>query len=142
MSGLSARSSKPKGKPTKAVDRPFDPKVLARATRLVAAYRIILEADEDVGFVGHALELPTVFGDGATPTECVASVREALAVTVATMIELGQRPPLASSLAKRQTQVNIRLTNEEKLVLEEAARRQGFRGLSDYIRSAAIARAG
>jgi predicted RNase H-like HicB family nuclease len=115
---------------------------MARATEIASGYKIILESDEDVGFVGHALELPTVFGDGPTPTECVASVREALAVAVATMLEMGERPPLASSQAKRQTQVNIRLTDEEKLLLEDAARRQGFRGLSDYIRSAALGRAG
>jgi predicted RNase H-like HicB family nuclease len=139
MSGRSSKSSKRKAK---AADRPFDPKVMVRAKEIAAGYKIILETDKDVGFVGHALELPTVFADGQTPTECVASVRESLATTVATMIELGQRPPLASSQAKRQTQVNIRLTDEEKLLLEDAARRQGFRGLSDYIRSAALAKAG
>jgi predicted RNase H-like HicB family nuclease len=115
---------------------------MARAKEIAAGYKIILEADEDVGFVGHALELPTVFADGPTPTECVMAVREALAAAVATMIEMGQRPPLASSQAKRQTQVNIRLTDEEKLLLEDAARRQGFRGLSDYIRNAALGRTG
>lgn len=141
MSGRSSKSSKRKTKAAR-LDQPFDPKVMTRAREVAARYKIILEADPDVGFVGHALELPSVFADGPTPTDCVMAVREALAAAVATMFEQGQRPPLASSQAKRQTQVNIRLTDEEKLLLEDAARRQGFRGLSDYIRNAALSRAG
>jgi uncharacterized protein (DUF1778 family) len=37
--------------------------------------------------------------------------------------------------------VNIRLSSDEQLFLEDAARRAGFRGLSDYLRSVALARA-
>jgi uncharacterized protein (DUF1778 family) len=34
--------------------------------------------------------------------------------------------------------VNLRLSAEEKLRLETAAQRKGFRGLSDFIRAAAL----
>lgn len=82
--------------------------------------------------------MPTVFADGQTPDACVKAVREALTVAVATMLEDGKRPP--TSPTKRSVQVNIRLTPDEKLALEETATRLGFKGLSDYIRHAALTR--
>jgi uncharacterized protein (DUF1778 family) len=36
-------------------------------------------------------------------------------------------------------QANVRLTPEEKAILESRAKAKGFRGLSDYIRAAALA---
>jgi uncharacterized protein (DUF1778 family) len=38
-------------------------------------------------------------------------------------------------------QINVRLTPEEKLLLEEMARSKGFRGISDFVRSASLANA-
>jgi len=82
--------------------------------------------------------MPTVFADGQTPDACVRAVREALTVAVATMLENGKRPPTSAN--RRSVQVNIRLTPDEKLALEEAASRMGFKGLSDFIRHAALNR--
>jgi uncharacterized protein (DUF1778 family) len=48
---------------------------------------------------------------------------------------------MPASAGRRQRQLNIRLTEDENLRLEEAARRQGFRGVSDYVRFAALSRA-
>ena len=39
----------------------------------------------------------------------------------------------------RTEQVNVRLTSEEKLLLEEAAKNKGSRGLSDFIRTTTLA---
>lgn len=52
------------------------------------------------------------------------------------MIEDGRTPPL--DVKRRAAQVNVRLSAEEKLVLEETARREGFKGLSDFIRHLAL----
>lgn len=41
-------------------------------------------------------------------------------------------------MGKRTQQVNVRLTPEEKVILEGTARRKGFEGLSDFIRAAAL----
>jgi hypothetical protein len=38
------------------------------------------------------------------------------------------------AVKKRPAQINVRLTPEEKLLLEETARQEGFKGLSDFIR--------
>jgi predicted RNase H-like HicB family nuclease len=121
-----------------APDRPFDDRVFNEARRVVSSYRLILELDEGLGYVGSSVEVPTVMADGKTPDECVRATREALAVAVATMLEMGRRPP--SGRATRSVQVNLRLTAEEKLALEAAANRMGFKGISDFVRAAAMER--
>ena len=65
--------------------------------------------------------------------------REILTTAVAYMLEVGEVPPAAASENKRTEQINIRLTVEEKLLLEERARSKGFRGISDFVRSASLA---
>jgi len=117
---------------------PFDPAVLRRAKKIVVDYRLILEEDAELGYIGSAVEMPTVFADGRTADECVKAIRHALAVAVATMIESGRRPP--SSRGKRSAQVNVRLTPDERFHLQDAAARLGFRGLSDFIRAVALER--
>jgi len=79
-----------------------------------------------------------VMADGKTPDVCVSSLREALVAAVATMLELGQRPPTPAARSQRTAQINIRVSEEEKLILEDAARRSGFRGVSDFVRSTAL----
>jgi len=54
------------------------------------------------------------------------------------MIENGQRMPVPESEEQRTEQINLRLTRSEKYRLEDSARRGGFRGVSDYVRSAAL----
>ena len=127
-----------KSKSSKAIDRPFDPDVLKRAREIAARYQVIIE-DEEGLYVGRGLELPNAYEDGRTPDECVRKAREMFVSVVATMIEDGEVPPPPAKEGKRTEQVNVRLSAEEKLVLEASARRKGFAGLADYIRSAAIA---
>jgi hypothetical protein len=54
--------------------------------------------------------------------QCVADTREAFVGVVAYLIEQGQRPPAPAQAGTRSEQVNVRLTAEEKLLLEAAAR--------------------
>lgn len=119
------------------IDRPFDARIWRHAVALVAGYRLILEPDPDVGYIGRSIELPNVIADGSSPDDCVRETRLALATAVATLVELGRRPP-APSTARRTEQLNIRLTAEERLILEESAQRHGFRGISDYLRSVVL----
>ena len=117
------------------LDRPFDNAVWDHARRVTRQYRIILER-EPHGFLARSLEMPMVMVHGSTANQCEKKVRDALCVAAATMIEQGHTPPL--SVRKREAQVNVRLTVEEKLVLEETAKREGFKGLSDFIRHLAL----
>jgi uncharacterized protein (DUF1778 family) len=59
-------------------------------------------------------------------------------VAVATMLEDGQSPPAPAREGHRSAQVNVRMTPEEKAVLESRAKAKGFRGLSDFIRSSML----
>ena len=80
----SKKSSVPKTVATKTgIDRPFKPDIIKRARQLARQYRLILEPDSEVGFIGRSIELPSVFADGESADDCVAATREALAVAVA-----------------------------------------------------------
>jgi len=109
-----------------------------KARKIVADYRIILERNERLGFIGSSVELPTVFADAKTPEKCYKATEDALMVAVATMIECGQRPPQPAFAGRRTEQVNVRLTSEEKLLFANAATNLGFKGISDFIRSTAL----
>ena len=122
----------------KPIDRPFDPKIIKRAKDIAATYRIVIHTDEDLGYFGTSVEMPTVMADGATVEACVAELKEALIGAVATMLEMGDKPPLPASSGKREQQVNIRMTADERMRIEEAARQAGFRSVSDFIRAAAL----
>ena len=112
--------------------------VLRRASALAAQYRLMLEPHEEVGYIGTALEMPGVMADGGTPNRCVAQLREALVLAVAVMLEKGESPPTPATGRQRNQQINIRLTAEEKRMLEEAAESRQFRGISDFVRAAAL----
>ena len=127
-----------KSKKSKAVNRPFAPSIMARAKKLTERYQIIL-AYEDGEWFGHGLELSTVFADGKTVARCVKNTRDALIAAVATMLERRETPPVPASSGLRSEQVNVRLTPEERAVIEAAAKQKGFRGLSDFVRAGAMA---
>jgi len=122
-----------------AIDRPFAPEILRRAREIAEQYTIILQPDPDLGYFGRGLEFPYAMDDGKTPDECVRKTREAFVAAVATMLEKGQIPPAPAVEQRRDEQVNIRLTPEEKFLLEEAARAKGYRGLSDFMRATSLA---
>jgi len=143
MCAKSNGSSKRKAKGNKTADRAggisgsFAAANAREAAAITARYQVILEA-EDGHWYGRGLELPHVFGDGATPDKCVAATREALTAAVAYLLEQGQKPPAPARTGRRTEQVNVRLTSEEKAIIEGTARRKGFSGLSDYLRAAAL----
>ncbi|MEW6249252.1 MAG: hypothetical protein AB1716_01280 [Planctomycetota bacterium] len=87
------------------------------------------------------VEMPTVFARGATADAAIAGLREALTVAVATLLERGEVPIAPAAVDTRREQINIRVSRPERLRIEAAARRSGYRGVSDYIRASALARA-
>ena len=119
------------------IRRPFAPGVLRRARAIVDAYQVVVRI-EDGEYVGRGLEYPECIGIGATAAAAVEETRAAMVAGVAVMLERGQSPPPPASEGARTEQVNIRFSAEEKLALETAARQQGFRGVSDYVRAAAL----
>lgn len=140
MSPKSKKSSKAKRKTTKQLQTPFEPALLRRAKKWVADYRLILEEHDSIGYVGSSVEMPSVFAQGETAEACIKETRRALAIAAATMLECGLKPPASASTEKRDVQVNIRLTSNERLQISETARRLGYKGISDFIRTLAIER--
>jgi predicted RNase H-like HicB family nuclease len=124
-------------KSAKAIDRPFDVHTMAKAVKVAEQYQVIL-AFEDGHWYGRGLELPNIHGDGKTVNQCVESTRDAFAGWVAYLLEEGQRPPMPAREGTRTAQVNVRLTSEEKVLLEATAKRKGYSGLSDFVRAAAM----
>lgn len=122
------------------IDRPFDAAILRRARQIADGYQIILQFEDGL-YYGRGLEMPTVMNHGKTPDACVRATRDILTTAVAYLLEKGETPPAPASENKRTEQVNVRLTPEEKLLLEEAARSKGYRGVSDFVRSTSLASA-
>ena len=114
--------------------------VLNKAKKISDEYCITIEKNPKLGYIGSAVEFPTVFADAETPEACYKATKEALMVAVATMIECGQRPPQPASAELRTEQVNVRLTAKEKLLFANAAMSLGFKGISDFIRNSALDR--
>ena len=130
MSETSRKSSKP-------INRPFPPAILRKARAIAQTYQIVLH-QEDGEYYGRSVEMPNIMNDGATPDQCVKATRDILTTAIAYMLETGQAPPSAASEQKRTEQINVRVTAEEKLILEEAARGKGYRGLPDFVRSVSL----
>ena len=133
---MSGKSKDTSGK----IDRPFAADMLKRAKEIARRYQVIVWFEDDE-YYGRGLELPGVMADGKTAAACHAAVQEAMQFAVATLLEQGETPPPAAVEGQRVEQMNIRLTAEEKLELETAAKQQGYRGLGDFVRTSAIAAA-
>ena len=61
-------------------------------------------------------------------------------LTVATMLEDGERPPVPVRTGERAGQINIHLAAAEKTLLENRSWAGGFRGVSDYVRTPVLER--
>ncbi len=134
ITAISKKTSK-----TKAIDRPVEPAVMKRAIAIAERYQVVMRREED-GWFGRGLELPGAMGDGATPTKCAQSIKDSMAAGIAYMIEEDLPIPPAALDAIKPVQLNFRVSADEKLRYEEAARQRG-QSLSEFIRSAASAAA-
>src|SRR4051812_22991531 len=90
---------------------------IAAARQAMREYTFLIEPDEELGFVGSAMEMPTVMSDGRSRNECVADLEFALETALGAMVEQGKPLPDPVSSATRSEQVNIRLTAREKQLL-------------------------
>ena len=119
------------------IERPFEAGILAKAVQIVQKYKFVLEFT-DGEFFGQCLELPGACGDGKTPDACLTHTRESAVAVAAYMLEKGQKLPIPAREGIRTEQVNIRLSSDEKAAISANADRFGFKGLADYMRTAAI----
>jgi len=140
-------AGKPASKPTERaaepasdLARPFEKGVWSEAERIARHYKSVLEP-ADAGFLATAIEMPTVFERGPTADEAIQNLQTALTVAIATLLERGEVPVAPASADIRREQINIRVSRPERLMIESAARRSGYRGVSDFVRATALSRA-
>jgi predicted RNase H-like HicB family nuclease len=107
------------------------------AAKMAVQYQVSVWS-EDGHWYGRCAELPNCLGDGDTADACVASVREAVVAGLAADLADGLGAPAPARQGIRTEQVNVRMSLDERSAIEAAASRLGFRGISDYMRSAAI----
>ncbi len=98
------------------LDRPFDPKVLAEAKRIVRDYTVVIEAYAGMGYMGHTVELPEVFGDGKTRNKCLEHTIESTEVTVAFMLEEQRQIEIAEKVMREHRDVLRKLAVSREVV--------------------------
>jgi predicted RNase H-like HicB family nuclease len=105
-------------------------------------YRLVITWEDDLdGYFGRTAEMPSVMADGPTVEECARETMNATIASIATLLEKGEPVPAPASEGRRDQQVNVRLTLDEKDRIDAAARQAGFRSVSDFIRHAALDKA-
>jgi predicted RNase H-like HicB family nuclease len=115
------------------------PQYIARARPIADQYQMVI-LFQDGEYYGRGVELPFAFGDGKTIERCARNTREAFVSAVASLLQDGFSPPAPASEGKRDQQVNIRLSSEEKFLLETKAKQSGAAGISEYIRAVALSK--
>jgi predicted RNase H-like HicB family nuclease len=76
-----------------ATDRTFSKENTQTAKELARDFCIIIEENENLGYVGHCKAIPTVFGHGKTYKLCQECVIDAIRVVLAYMLEVGLEIP-------------------------------------------------
>ena len=108
------------------------------AEKIGSQYRLVISSHGTKGFVGSSIEMPLVLGHGKTEALCITDTRAAIVMTLELMLEKGEVPPSPASEGKREVQLNIRLTPDERMRIQEKARQAGFRSIADFMRRAAL----
>jgi predicted RNase H-like HicB family nuclease len=122
-----------------ASSNPFAPKLWKEAERLARKYQVLTWYDEEESaYFGQCMEIPGCISYGDTPAERDRMVLESMTLSVADSMEHGEPVPAPLSECARTTQINIRLSRKEKLILEHAAKAHGYHGVSDYVRAKAM----
>lgn len=117
-----------------------DEEIRKTAREFAEQYRLLIKPDPEQGYIGSSFELPMVLAHGNTAEQCVTALRDALVAAVAIQLKTGEVPPAPALRRARTEQINVRVSLDERQRIEEAARQEGFRGPSDFMRSVVIAR--
>lgn len=101
-----------------------------RAAAIARHYQFVFRESDD-GWVGRAVEMPGVVMQHEAMDACAQRLRAGVQRAIVHMLQRGEVPPVSG---KRTVQVNVRFTAEEKLGMEASAYREGFSGVSEFIR--------
>ena len=107
--------------------------LLSKARGFALRYRIILTPTDDGSFIANAMELPGIIIQEATLTKVVEELHNVLIEVIVRLLREGNAPPQPTA-GRRLEQVNVKLSLEERSLMESAARARGNRGVADYLR--------
>jgi predicted RNase H-like HicB family nuclease len=110
---------------------------IEQARAIAEQYQLVIWF-EDGEYYGRGVELPYAFGEGKTIEQCARNTKEAFVTAVAGYLQEGNAPPAPAHEGKRDQQINIRLSCQERLLLETKARQSGATGISEYVRAVAL----
>jgi predicted RNase H-like HicB family nuclease len=122
---------------TVGAEQKLDRRYLKQAIPIAEQYQLVIWF-EDGEYYGRGVELPYAFGDGKTIEQCAANTRDAFVTAIAGYLQDGRTPPAPAREGKRDQQINVRLSSQERLLLEAKAQQAGTTGLSEYIRTVAL----
>lgn len=100
---------------------------------MIGKYRYVVETDPEAAWVCYPIELPGLVASGESPEVAIKVAQELVGQALTTMRKEGLDPP-SPGTDRRIAQVNIRLTEREKLMVVRAAGASGVRSVSDYVR--------
>lgn len=120
-----------------SLDQPFSATVWRRATEVAGKYGMLVGASDN-RFFAKCVEMPGIVVFGKTAEDAIEALHEPLTIAIASLLEADRKVPAPMVEGKRESQVNVKLTAEERVVVEAAAKREGFTGLSDFFRHAAL----
>src|SRR5205807_2857343 len=86
------------------------------ARAIAAQYQLRLVPTSEDEFIGSSIELPLLAVHGSA-RDIVATTRDALVQAVAVMLRNGMDPP-APANARRDIQINVRVSAAERVTLE------------------------
>ncbi len=136
ISGCVAETSNvnapPAGQAPSAPQR-SDEEIMAQARQLAEGFQLVVVPDTNVGFLGYVPELPGVCVNAQSQAECWSRLREALEITLATILDQRVEIP-CSEEGRKDAQINFRVRADEKEWLEEEARQLRLRGVSEIVR--------
>jgi predicted RNase H-like HicB family nuclease len=82
-----------------AIDRKFSKEHIQAAKELSRDFCLVIEKNDDLGFVGHCTEMPHVMNDGKTHEKCRDNVIEAIQVVLCYMLEAGIPIPKSQTVS-------------------------------------------
>jgi predicted RNase H-like HicB family nuclease len=100
-------------------------------------YTYIICPDDDDGFLGHAIELPAVFGEGSTIEACAAATEASVRAALHDMADRGEALPDAGADAA-DGRIELLLSQAEVDAFRAAAARLQIGNVTDFVRSAAM----
>ena len=100
-------------------------------------FGIVITRSAGGKFIGTVREFPNVLVQESDAARCHEAMTTVLALAIADMLK-GGRPVPSPGDVRRNVQVNVRLTDEEKRQIEAAGHIRGFSGVSDFMRTAAV----